>query len=237
MTSRDSTVRRDNWRGMMKQGKYRALRNLPIGWLLQILHSTDKTERWLRIITEVVLVFALASGLLAVDLIGGWASGLIVSGVVIHTLSWLLIGNFWVYMLDSFLWVKNPGISKVLDYVNLCRDVFVATKSCDAIMIYGSMSRNSFHGRSDLDLRVLRRSGVLNAVKAVYAAMYIKTVAFFRVVPVDLQVVDSMQFLKRQMREDELPIVVYSRVDGIIHNPGHQYKDILRNPSIVLRGD
>lgn len=230
-------VPRDNWRGMMKQGRYRALRNLPVGFVLQILHSTDRTERWLRILTELVLLSVVAKCLLAVSLVHDWVGALLISSILVHFVSWLFIGNFWVYMLGSFLWVRNPGITKVLDYVSFCEGVFAATDACDAILIYGSMSRSMFHGRSDLDLRVVRRRGVWHALKAIYAGMYVRVVSFFRGIPVDLQVVDSMEFLTNSMREDELPIVVYSRYSGIVPNPGYSYRDVLREPATVLRRD
>lgn len=220
---------------MMKQGRYRALRNLPVGWVTQILHSTDRSERWIRVTTEVILTAGLTLVLARLRVVDGPATAIAVSFVLVHTASWLLIGNFWVYMLDSFDWVRNPGIRGVLDYVDFCRRVFLKSDSCDAILIYGSMCRGRFHGRSDLDLRILRHKGLRNALKAVYAAMYVKTVAFFKLVPVDLQVVDSMTFLHRQMRDDELPIVVYERRDVTTQNPGIPYADVVADPSIVLR--
>lgn len=228
-------VARDSWRRMMKEGKYRALRNIPVGWVLQILHSTDRTERWIRILTEIAAVLILV-GLLCLQ---EWCTSVFAavagSMIAVHSVSWLLIGNFWVYMLDSFQRVGNPGIEEVMRFVDTCRDVFLATDSSDAILIYGSMCRSMFHNRSDLDLRVLRRPGVWNGLKAVYSAMYVKAIAFFRLVPVDLQVVDSMAFLYNQMRDDEHPIVVYERRRGIVANRGLAYDTVVENPSSVLR--
>lgn len=227
--------KRNRFRAMMKEGRFRALRNLPVGWVLQILHSTDATERWIRVFTELALIGAVSAAWCALDSGRGCAAPLLISFLTVHTVSWLLVGNFWVYMLDSFLWVRNPGIAGVLDYVDLCRKVFVKSGACDAILIYGSMCRHKFHGRSDLDLRVLRAPGLVSGIKCVYAAMFVKAIAFFRGVPVDLQVVDSMAFLKRQMRSDEYPIVVYTARPGLVADTGVAYKDVVADPSVVMR--
>lgn len=220
---------------MMKEGRFRSIRNLPVGWVLQILHSTDRTERRVRIGTEALLTgglwFALgAMGFLLDGTVRFWGVF-----VAIHSISWFFIGNFWVYMLDSFLWVKNPGIEGVLKYVDFVRRKFVNNDLSEAVLIYGSMCRGMFHGRSDLDLRIIRRPGVLAGLRAVFVGFAVRVPAAMKKIPVDLQVVDSLEFLRRQMRSDERPIVVFLRPGFAIDNPGLDYEQVLANPSLVLR--
>ena len=59
----------------------------------------------------------------------------------------------------------------------------------------------------------------------------------FIVVPVDLQVVDSMDFLKKQMREDEKPIVIYQREGFDIYNSGLSFNEVKKNSSLVLKSE
>ena len=75
------------------------------------------------------------------------------------------------------MWVKNPGIAGVLDYVDLVRRMFTRSDSSNAILIYGSMCRGAFHGRSDLDLRIVRRPGILWGILAVYTGFAVRTIA------------------------------------------------------------
>lgn len=227
-------VRNSYWR-MMKSGRFRALRNLPVGWVLQILHSTDRTERWVRIAFEAVLILMFWLGLSDIHLLHddsirfGWVF------FIVHSVSWFFIGNFWVYMLDSFMWVKNPGLDAVLKYVEFVRRAFVASGSCDAVLIYGSMCRSAFHGRSDLDLRIVRKPGFALGLISVFVGFYVRIPAALRIIPVDLQVVDSLDFLAKQMRPDENPIVVYLRPGFELKNSGDAFETILKNPSQVLR--
>ena len=114
--------------------------------------------------------------------------------------------------------------------------IFLKFDSCEAILIYGSMCRRQFHKRSDLDLRILRRTDSLKGLVALPIGLLLRCFSFFLILPVDLQVVDSMKFLRKQMRPDEKPIVVYSRDDISSLEPGVlNFSDIKRDPSIVMK--
>jgi predicted nucleotidyltransferase len=227
--------RRNRFRGMMKEGRFRAFRNLPVGWVLQVLHSTDATERWIRIATEAVAVLMLWYLMLVLETSESPGKSIVVCFLFVHSLSWYFLGNFWVYMLDSFLWVKNPGIAGVLGYVDFVHRKFTRSESSNAILIYGSMCRGAFHGRSDLDLRIVRRPGILWGIMAVYTGFAVRIVAALCAIPVDLQVVDSLQFLNRQMRADEHPITVYVRAGFDIPSAGWSYEQVVVQPSLVMK--
>ena len=51
----------------------------------------------------------------------------------------------------------------------------------------------------------------------------------------DLQVVDSMDFLKRQMRSDEQPIIVYCREGFELGTSGKPFWEVEKNPESVMR--
>lgn len=220
---------------MLKQGKYRAIRNITIGWFSHAIHSTDFSERVFRIVIEMLLM------LLCFNLViykGPFKSDILSSAaftfIACHTIMWILDGNFWVYMLDSFHWIRNPGINRIISYVKLCRRIFQMADLCDAILIYGSMCRGKFHNRSDLDLRIVRRNDSWLGVLCLPIALFLRIVSFFILLPVDLQVADSFEFLDQQMRKDELPIVVYFR-DGFNENlTGKRFSEIEKNPSSVF---
>ena len=220
---------------MLKQGKYRAIRNLSIGWITHAIHSTDYSEKIFRIIIEMVLMLGLFT------YIYYWSAferditaSAIVAFILSHTIMWLLDGNFWVYVLDSFHWMKNPGINKIVSYVKLCRKLFQLADLSEAILIYGSMCRGEFHNKSDLDLRIVRRSDSWLGVLCLPIALFLRAVSFFIILPVDLQVSDSFEFLDRQMRNDEIPIVVYVRDSFRFRASKNTFLEIEKNPSSVF---
>ena len=211
-----------------------ALRNE--AWITHAIHSTDFSERLFRIIIEILLIllcfnFVITRGPLKADILGS----LVLSIFASHTIMWLLDGNFWVYMLDSFNWVKNPGINRILSYVRMCRRIFQVADMCNAILIYGSMCRSEFHNRSDLDLRVIRRTDSWLGILCLPMGFFLRVLSFFIMLPLDLQVADSMTFLRKQMRKDEFPIVVFLREGFKLQPSGKNFTEIEKNPSTVLK--
>jgi predicted nucleotidyltransferase len=215
---------------VLKTGKFRALRNIPVGWVFQALHSTDLSERLFRMALEGCFFLMVWSVFFK-----GQDYSVFKAFVVVHTLNWFMTGNFWVYMLDSFKWVKNPGIKKLTVFIKHLSVPFEYLDCCDAILIYGSMCRNQFHIRSDLDVRIIRRSDSKFGLVCLTMAFLIRFYSFFRVIPVDLQVVDSTDFLQRQMRSDEKPIVVYRREGVFIGSEGRTFSEIMLRPESVLK--
>jgi predicted nucleotidyltransferase len=217
---------------MIKIGKYRALRNIPTGWLLQAIHSTGRSEMLFRLSVEAVLLVGLLG--IVSTLFGNISSlEILLCFVIVHTLMWFLTGNFWVYVLDSFDCMVNPGLKRILWFVHLSDRMFQRFNCVQAILIYGSMCRSQFHRRSDLDLRIIRATGFRGIIALVLGFM-LRAYSFFFLLPVDLQVVDSISFLRRQMRADEKPIRVFLR-SGLEMETGLTFDEICQTPEIVLR--
>lgn len=220
---------------MLKHGKYRAIRNIAVGWLSHALHSTDFSEKLFRIGIELLLMllcfnFVKSRGMFDYDILSSAALTIIVC----HTIMWMLDGNFWVYMLDSFRWMKNPGINRIITYVRVCRRSFQIGDLCNAILIYGSMCRGEFHDRSDLDLRIIRRKDSWLGILCLPVALFLRIVSFFILLPVDLQVADSYKFIDHQMRKDEFPIVVYLRKGFDLKVAGKNFNEIEKHPSSIV---
>ena len=223
---------------MLKEGKHRAIRNITIGWLSHAIHSTDYSERIFRIAIEILLMFLCFNLIMHREIFkSDILSSAGVTIIVCHTIMWMLDGNFWVYLLDSFDWMRNPGIKRIIAYVKLCRKLFQVADLCNAILIYGSMCRGEFHDRSDLDLRIIRRNDSWLGMLCLPVALLLRIVSFFIVLPVDLQVADSYKFISRQMRKDELPVVVYLREDFNLKLKGKRFSEIEKNPSAVFMSE
>jgi predicted nucleotidyltransferase len=220
---------------MLKHGKYRAIRNIAIGWLSHAIHSTDFSEKLFRIVIELLMMIlcfnlVMSKGMFDSDIL----RSAVLTIIICHTIMWMLDGNFWVYMLDSFYWIKNPGINRIISYVRLCRRSFQVADLCNAILIYGSMCRGEFHERSDLDLRIIRRNDTWLGILCLPVALFLRIVSFFIILPVDLQVADSYKFIDHQMRKDEFPIVVYLRNGYELKVAGKNFNEIEKNPASVF---
>jgi len=138
-------------------------------------------------------------------------------------------------MFDSFEPLKNPGVEKAVNYVRVVRSVMLRANCCDAILIYGSMCRLQFHNKSDLDIRVVWRKDSLRALLCLPLAFYLRARSLFIRLPVDLQVVANAEVLRKQMRSDEVPIVVYSRYPISLAQGQKDFGEVERNPKLVLK--
>jgi predicted nucleotidyltransferase len=194
---------------MDKKSRLRAFRNLPVGWVTHANHGRDTTERWFHWAVEAVL---LAATVIVLRATGTDASAVIWSGLAIHSLWWVMNGNFHVYVLDSIRAICTRPKAEVADFVNKAAHLMADNDATRAVLVYGSACRNQFHRRSDLDLRVVRGGGSwLQITDLLLRAVRVRMWSLMKGIPTDLQVVDSYAFLDQQMRDDEYPIVAWHR--------------------------
>lgn len=49
-------------------------------------------------------------------------------------------------------------------------------------------------------------------------------------IPMDLKIVDSQDYLRKEMREDEHPIIAYNKYDSFYDMKGDSYEALKANP-------
>ncbi|MFA7156794.1 MAG: hypothetical protein WC123_03785 [Bacilli bacterium] len=180
--------------------------NLFRNWIHQALFYLDKTELFSRVVIEVFFIL-----ILAIFFAGGldyasWSPwDLFFSFFIVHTLNWIFNGNWWACILFAFPNLKNPGEYSTCQYLNNMATRLRNSSSISAILVFGSISREKWHGRSDIDMRILRKTGLFNAISAVMIQMRERFYAFFSKQPLDMYLADNIEFFKN-LREDEYPI-------------------------------
>jgi predicted nucleotidyltransferase len=189
------------------------LLNLPRNWLHQALFYMDRTEFLVRVFVEGICLFCLLFPLsfFFQSVITDWRV-LVVSFLLVHTLNWILNGNWWALMMFTFPGIHNSGEELTCKYLSDMADRLKTNRSIAALAVYGSPARGQWHDKSDLDLRILRKKGFLNGWAAALVTMRERCKAFVAGQPVDLFLSDSPQFLMK-MREDENPIILLKRGD------------------------
>jgi predicted nucleotidyltransferase len=130
-----------------------------------------------------------------------WCAGLFLA----HTLNWVFNGNWWAGMLFAFPSLRNRGERATCAYLNDMADRLKRDRSISGAMIFGSVARGQWHERSDLDVRLLRRPGVSNAMAGVLVLLRERWIALWSRQPLDVYLADGIPFLKR-MRADEPPV-------------------------------
>jgi len=123
-------------------------------------------------------------------------------------------------------------------------------KSILAIATFGSMSRDQFDETSDVDVRIIRRHGVFNYIMTNTFALYLRSIAFIKKIPIDLFVLDDVNQIERHIRPDEPPIVIYDPTNTLsaineqaipLHNVIQRYqvaepKAVMEKPATTEMG-
>lgn len=188
--------------------------NFPRNWLHQAVSYMDAGELLFRLVielTEIMAVWALLAIIapgLNCYLVGSLAF------VIIHTWNWVTNGLFWSVFIFTFPGLKNPGAQKTVVYLNAMRDRLSCSKCISGIAIYGSVTRQAWHDRSDIDIRFLRHKGVWNLIRAGLQTMAERFRAFLARQPMDLYLADDVDFLMK-MRSDEVPLLTLCRDDRL----------------------
>ncbi len=186
--------------------------NLPRNWLHQALTYMEAGEMFVRIITE-VLEFLMIYGVMIA--IFGWLQAssweyLLSAFVIVHTFNWLTNANFWALVLFSFPGLKNPGEEQTCAYLNKMAERLEKHESIIGIALFGSISRGTWHDRSDMDIRLICDPGIWNLINSEWLAMRERWLAFFAKQPTDLFLVTGTAFFMR-MRADERPVFLLKR--------------------------
>lgn len=210
-------------------GKFLILRWLSVSWTLQGVHVLDMKEKIFRIVLE----FIPTVGIVTLSIMGfyPWWVTLCVF-VALHTAFWLFDSTWLVGFREVYSGFKGKGIRSIINFVDWSIEELKDCDNITAITIYGSICRHKYHDRSDFDLRIVQERASL---KCFFKMIKLRTVAIYKYrIPIDLKLVDSVDFLKKEMREDERPIVPYSKYDSF-YNEGDSYEMLKADPDSYKR--
>lgn len=171
-------------------------------WLFQGILYSDKTEKMFKLCLDVIFTFIFFR--LVFD--PSNYINLLLAFLMSHTFNWVFNGQL-------FALAKNFGIvyndpEKIIDYAYSVRDRASVEGSISCIIIYGSLVREEIKSTSDLDLRIIRKKGFLNGLRACIFGFKERSRALFYRFPLDMYIVDSSKHLLK-LRQDENPVVLY----------------------------
>jgi len=182
-------------------------KNMPRNWLHQAITYMDKGEMIVRIVVECLetlacfcLIRYLTNADVSIHII-------MLSWLFIHTFNWISNGNIWALLIFTFPHLRNRGEKETCKYLNEFARRLGHSESITGICLYGSISRNVWHERSDIDIRILRKEGLYNLIIAVLLTMKERWLAMIHQQPLDLFLIDDVDILQR-MRSDESPVLL-----------------------------
>lgn len=183
----------------VSKGSYPLYIKVPIlilsNWLFQGILYMDKTEKVFKLAIDALFTVVLV--LFGVNI----ATSIIIS----HTLNWIFNGQIFVVFKNLKL-IKTPK-GKFDAYMERLKRKVKNEPSILWAGVYGSLVRGEFKETSDLDVRLIRKPGFTNGVRACIFVMKERSWATFNRFPLDIYVGDSLEFLGK-MSDNEIPIIL-----------------------------
>ncbi len=172
-------------------------------WTFQGMRYMNYGEKIHRVAIEagIFLVIFFSSSFI-------WNKGLrcFFSLCVAHTLSFFLNGHFFVLM--RYLGDYKKSKQDAMAYVVKLQNSMDNKQFLLGAILCGSLSRGDNTETSDLDIRLVKREGWYNAIRAFNFCTVTRIQAFFSAMAVDVYVFD-IEELKTKIRSDEKPVVLY----------------------------
>lgn len=164
-------------------------------WIFQGILYMDKTEKVFKLGLDMIMTIILL--ILGVDVL--------TSILIAHTLNWIFNGQIFVTCKNLKI-IKTPK-EKFEKYIERLKNKAKDEPSIIWVGVYGSLVRGGFKETSDLDVRIIRKPGIINGLRACIFVMRERTWATFNRFPLDIYVGDGFKFLEK-MNDNEIPYVV-----------------------------
>jgi len=165
-------------------------------WVFQGMLYMDRTERLFKLGLDLIGIVFFATLLREFT---GVPLTWMTAFVLAHTINFIFNGQMWVVL-------KFYGVTRTSSVFNRYVDGFAkrarAEESIVAAIVYGSLVRREWLPSSDLDVRLLRKPGFANGLRACWFLLTERTRAFFYRFPLDAYVIDRVDSLSK-LRDDE----------------------------------
>lgn len=179
-------------------------------WVFQGILYADKTEKIFKLSLDLILTFLLYK--LAFG--SNNCVNLLVAFLISHTFNWVFNGQ--LFALFKNFGIVNNDPEKIINYAYGVKDRASREKSINSVILYGSLVRKEIKSTSDLDLRIIRKNGLANGLRACIFGFKERCRALFYRFPLDMYVIDSPKHLSK-MRSDENPMILYDPNNVLEH--------------------
>jgi len=172
-------------------------------WAFQSLFYMDATERWFKIGLDVLLTAGLG---ILLDRWLPWSIAWTIGFMIAHTLNFLFNGQLWGAL--KHYGSLHQTFEDFARYVDAFAQRAGREPSIASVLVYGSLSRQTWSPSSDLDARIVRQPGLLNGLRACWFLLQERSRALVQRFPLDVYVIDSPRALDK-LRTDEEAISLH----------------------------
>lgn len=184
---------------------------ISVAWFFQGMLYAGRTEVIFKLALSAMMTAALA---VILNLVISPMPAILIGFILAHTINFLFNGQLYV-VLKHFGPTPHSRDS-VVHYLSDLQERLQREPSILAAGVWGSFARGEPNEYPDIDLRIVRRRGTINGLRACWYLLRERSQAFFKRLPLDAYIWDNLKGLS-SLRSDEVPIV--------LHDPESVLKD------------
>lgn len=201
-----------------KSNKYPLLIKAPIllasSWLFQGILYMDRTERRFKILLDVLFfipIFFILNSFL------NFYQSFIFSFIISHSINWIFNGQIFVVFKNlNLIYIDSNRFFQYLDEIKL------RVEKQDFILVvaaFGSFARKELRLNSDLDIRIIRKRGIIYGLKGCIFLMKERSWAFFNFFPLDIYLLDDVTKLNVHIdNEDSVILFDSANIIGRVYH-------------------
>lgn len=166
-------------------------------WAFQSIFYMDQTERLFKVILDISVTFIFHQVLRS--FIEETRLSLIIAFLIAHSINFLLNGHLWG-VLKHYDYVQTPR-EEFSDYTEALINRIENEPAFQQAIIYGGISRSEWSPSSDLDVRIVRHTGIRNAMRGCWFILCERSRALLVKFPLDIYLLDSHDSLAKMHSE------------------------------------
>lgn len=171
-----------------------------INWTFQSFLYMDLAEKTYKIFLDIV--FLIIFYIILINIFDIYLS-IIIAFLIAHTINWIFNGHIFA-LLKTFGNIQTDK-TDFLKYIENIKEKSSQTESIEMIAYFGSLSRGEIKKTSDLDIRVIRKNGFLNAFLCCLFINKERTLALYNRFPLDIYSFSNINKVKMK----EKPTIIY----------------------------
>lgn len=174
-------------------------------WIFQGIINADRTEKIYKLLFTIILSVILFAFLDKIILSHFYTISL--SFLIAHTINWLVNGNISTIIIHR-LFIGTVSRKKIFCYLKDLQERLQKTSSIEFTAVFGSISRGELKNSSDIDITFVRKDGFINSIKAIIFIIKEKFHTNINKIPIEPFLADSINYMKKRYRDDEVPVVI-----------------------------
>lgn len=194
-------------RKLVKENKYPSYVKVPVllfsSWLFQGILYMDTTERNFKILLDILIFLPL---FILFNQYFNAISSILIAIMMAHTINWIFNGH--IFGLLRVFGVTKTKHEVFIQYLDDLKKRSSNEDVINLVAVIGSLSREERKESSDLDIRIIRKKGFKNGLRASLFVMSERTKAFFNKFPIDIYLLDDYDKLSEL---GEPPVIIYSQ--------------------------